>query len=156
MAGQAGGRTARRAGLGLAVAFVIVMAGCSPIVRNHGYAPSDADLALLTVGVDTRDTVAESVGRPAAQGLLNDAGWFYVQSRFEHIGPREPREVDRQVVAISFDEAGTVTNIERFGLEQGRIVPLSRRVTESNIRSFSFIRQLLSGVGRFNINDFLN
>lgn len=154
MAGQAGGRTARRAGL--AMAFVLMMAACTPIVRNHGYAPSDADLSLLTVGVDTRDTVAETVGRPAAQGLLNDEGWFYVQSRFEHVGPRQPREVDRQVVAITFDQNGTVANIERFGLAEGRVVPLSRRVTESNIKGFSFIRQLLSGIGRFNIGDFID
>lgn len=156
MAGQAGGRTARRAGLGLTLAFVLVMAGCAPIIRNHGYAPTDVELAALTVGVDTRDTVAETVGRPSAQGLLNDEGWFYVQSRFQHYGPREPKEVDRQVVAISFDPNGTVTNIERFGLEQGRVVPLSRRVTDTNIKSFSFIRQLLSGIGRFNIGDFLD
>ena len=35
---------------------------------------------------------------------------------------------ERQVVAISFNESGTVTNVERFGLERGQIVVLSRRV----------------------------
>lgn len=129
-------------------ALVLALAACSPIVRNHGYVPSDEDLSLLTVGVDTRETVAAAVGQPVAGGVVDGSGFYYVRSRWETFGPRAPREADRQVVAITFDEAGTVENIERFGLEQGRVVTLSRRVTETSIRNISFIRQLLGNVGR--------
>ena len=52
------------------------------------------------------------------------------------------------MVAISFSEAGNVTNIERFGLERGRVVALSRRVTESNIKGIGFLRQLFGSIGR--------
>ncbi|QYK43278.1 MAG: outer membrane protein assembly factor BamE [Paracoccaceae bacterium] len=155
MAGQSGGMRMRRARLGVAVAILAVAAACAQIVRTHGYAPTDAELSEIVVGVDTRDSVAETVGRPSAQGLLNDDGWFYVQSRFRHMGPREPKEIERQVVAITYDQAGVVQNIERFGLEQGRVVALSRRVTESNVRSFSFVRQLLQNFGRFNAGELL-
>jgi outer membrane protein assembly factor BamE (lipoprotein component of BamABCDE complex) len=134
--------------LGLTVA-------CAPVYRNHGYAPTDNDLALVEVGRDTRESVAEKVGRPSAQGLLNDVGWFYVQSRWRSFGARAPQEVDRQVVVISFADSGTVANVERFGLEQGRVVPLSRRVTESNIRGIGFLRQLLGNLGAFRAEDVL-
>ena len=135
--------------LGLATA-------CSPVYRNHGYAPSDADLALIEVRVDTRETVAEKVGRPSAAGLLNDVGWFYVQSRWKDYGARPPQEIDRQVVTISFTEIGVVSNVERFGLEKGRIVPLSRRVTDNNIKGVGFLRQLLGSIGQFRANDVVN
>lgn len=139
------GRTALRFGLlGLVLALVTA---CTTIYRNHGYVPSDEELATVAVG-DTRDAVAAKIGRPTASGLLNDVGWFYVQSRFAQRGALEPKEVDRQVVAITFSEAGTVTNIERFGLDRGKIVPLSRRVTETNIKGIGFIRQLLGNIGR--------
>jgi outer membrane protein assembly factor BamE (lipoprotein component of BamABCDE complex) len=126
---------------------LVLTVACSPIVRNHGYVPSDEELALVEVGTDTRETVAEKVGAPTASGLLNDVGWYYVQSRFRTYGPREPREIDRQVVAITFAEDGVVANVERFGLEDGQVVPLSRRVTETNIRGVSLIRQLLGNLG---------
>jgi outer membrane protein assembly factor BamE (lipoprotein component of BamABCDE complex) len=132
-----------------------LLAACATIVRNHGYVPDETELALVEVGVDTRETVAEKVGRPTAQGLLNDVGWFYIQSRFEHFGPREPKEVERQVVAITFSEAGTVDNIGRFGLEDGRVVEISRRVTETNIKGIGFIRQLFSNFGRIRAGDLL-
>jgi outer membrane protein assembly factor BamE (lipoprotein component of BamABCDE complex) len=126
---------------------LVLTVACSPIFRNHGYVPSDEELALVAVGTDTRETVAEKVGAPTASGLLNDVGWYYVQSRFRTYGPRQPREIDRQVVAITFAEDGVVTNVERFGLEDGQVVALSRRVTETNIRGVSLIRQLLGNLG---------
>lgn len=154
MAGQAGGRTGRlwRLVPVLVLAFAVA---CAPVYRNHGYVPAEDDLALLTVGQDTRETVEVAVGRPSAAGLLNDEGWFYVQSRYRQMGPRAPQEIERQVVAISFDEKGTLTNIERFGLEDGRVVTISRRVTETTIKGASLIRQLLRNFGRFNAGDFL-
>ena len=120
---------------------------CAPIYRNHGYMPEQLELDAIQIGAP-REEVATAIGRPSASGLQNDVGWFYVQSRWEHKGGRRPVEIDRQVVAISFSEAGNVTNIERFGLERGRVVALSRRVTETNIKGMGFLRQLFGSIGR--------
>lgn len=131
-----------------ALGLLAIVAACTPIIRDHGFAPTEAELATLGIGTDTRETVNQKVGRPSAEGLLEDSGWFYVQSRWEQIGPRAPVEVDRQVVVVSFNEAGTVSNVERFGLEDGQVVALSRRVTESNIASVSVVSQVLGSFGR--------
>ena len=134
--------------LGLAGIFLVLLAACTATYRNHGYAPSDADLALLTVGTDTRETVAAAIGAPGTSGLLAEGDWYYVQSRWENYAYRAPKEVDRQVVAIRFTDAGVVENIERFGLEEGQVIALSRRVTEANLRGISFLRQLFGNIGR--------
>lgn len=133
---------------GLVLLLVAGLAACSPVFRNHGYVPSEQELALVEVGKDTRESVGEKIGRPSTSGLLNDVGWFYVQSRYKHFGPRAPQEVDRQVLAVTFTEAGTVENIARYGLEDGKVVQISRRVTESNVKSLSFIQQILGNFGR--------
>ena len=123
--------------------------------RNHGYAPTDDELAAVLVGIDTRSTVSDIIGPPTAGGVANGGGFFYVQSQFRLYGPLEPKEVDREVVAISFDPEGVVSNVERFGLENGNVVALSRRVTQDNVRDTTFIRQLFGSIGRFNAGDFL-
>lgn len=153
----------RRAGLGetavRGVRFAVfglmmgVIAACSPVYRNHGYVPNEDELAEIKVGEDTRETLAPLIGRPSAAALLNDEGWYYVQSRWKHGGARPPKEIDRQVVAITFTEDGVVENVERFGLENGKVVALSRRVTESNIKGISFVRQLLGSLGNFRSGD---
>ena len=144
--------TARKsmgAGARLMCAAVLVasIAACSPIYRTHGYVPSDQELSLIEVGKDSRESVAVAIGRPSASGLLNDVGWFYVQSRWKTLGLRAPEELEREVVAVSFDAAGTVTNVERFGLEKGQIVPLSRRVTDSSIAGKSVLAQMFGNIG---------
>lgn len=131
------------------VLALLALGACKPIVRNHGYMPNEEDLSLITVGVDTRDTVSSSIGSPSAAGLVTNSGFYYVRSRWETVGPGKPREAERQVLAITFDQDGVVENIERFGLEEGRVIALSRRVTETSIKNISFIRQLLGNLGRF-------
>lgn len=144
--GKTGSRGLRLAVLGLMIAII---AACSPVYRNHGYVPSDDELAQIEVGKDTRETLAPLIGRPSAAALLNDSGWYYVQSRWKQSGARPPKEIDRQVVAITFDDKGLVENVERFGLDGGKVVALSRRVTTSNIKGVSFLRQLLGSLGNF-------
>ena len=108
------------------------------------------------MGQTTQTDLEGLIGKPTAQGLLAGSGWYYVGSRWEFYGLREPREVDRQVVAISFNEAGTVSNVERFGIERGQIVVLSRRVTGSGVSSIGLIRQLMGNVGRVQAGDLLD
>ena len=131
-------------------ALVLVLLGCSPIQRFHGYAPDDTQLAEIEVGRDTRESVAEKVGRPGMAGVMEGSAWYYVQSDWEERGWRAPVEVRREVVAISFDGADRVANIERFGLEDGEVVPLSRRVTMPEPTATVLLRQLLSNIGQFN------
>jgi len=138
-----------------ALVLAVLVTACAQVYRNHGYVPTEDELAAITVGVDTHDTVAGAIGRPSAAGLLNDEGWYYVQSRYRLRGPREPEEIDRQVVAISFDKDGVVSNVERFGLADGRVVALSRRVTDSSIRGASLISRLMRNFGRFRAEDFI-
>lgn len=149
----------RRAGLARAVLVLALtgsIAACSPTFRVHGYAPADSELTQIEVGRDDRAAVEAAFGRPGTAGLLTDGAWYYVQSRYREYGARAPQEIDRQVLAISFDANGRVSNIERFGLEDGRVVTLSRRVTDSNIRGVGLIRQLLGNLGRFDPSQFLN
>lgn len=138
----------RRIALAMALGAAVAASGCTPIYENHGYVPTEEDLALITVGKSTQQDVATAIGRPSSTGLLQGAGWFYVGSRWKYYGGRAPEEIDRQVVAVTFTDKGVVENVERFGLERGEVVVLSRRVTKSNIKGIGLIRELLGSIGR--------
>lgn len=138
------------------LAALVFLAGCAARLNDsHGYVPDDALLNEVKLGVDTKDTVGRLLGRPGTEGIIDDRGWYYVKSDYERFLWRAPVETDREVVAVSFSESGTVQNVERFGLEQGRVVALSRRVTTSNTQGIGFLRQLFSNLGTFNAGDFL-
>jgi outer membrane protein assembly factor BamE (lipoprotein component of BamABCDE complex) len=128
-------------------AVCLTIGACTPTYKNHGYIPPQEDLDAIIVGVDTRASVEETVGPPSSGGVLNDGGYYYVRSRLRTFGPTAPKEIERQLVAISFDSAGVVSNIERFGLENGQVVPLTRRVTDTAVSNKTFLRQLIGNIG---------
>lgn len=138
-------------GVRIAIAGLAILAlsACVARYRNHGYVPPQSDLDELVVGVDTRDSVAETVGTPSATGVLNDSGYYYVATRMRHFGARQPQVVERRLVAISFDSAGVVRNIERYSLADGKVIALDRRVTETGTETGGFLRQLIGNLGNF-------
>lgn len=133
---------------------LVALAGCSATYQNHGYVPPEEDLMQLAPGVDTRATVDDVIGAPSASGMLSEGDYYYVRSRVRHYGMFEPEVIERQVLAISFDSQGVVSNIERFDLRDGNVVPLSRRVTDSTVQGKGFLRQMIGNIGNVNPADF--
>ena len=139
-----------KTGIGKAAILLCVLASlaaCSPRFNNHGYVPPAEDLNSLVVGVDSRATVDDVVGAPSASGLLSGGDYYYVRSRIKEVGLYRPEVVERRVLAISFDQNDTIANIEQFSLADGRVVPLTRRVTDSSVVGKGFLRQLLGNFG---------
>ena len=132
----------------------MALSSCAATYRDHGYVPSESELAEIVVGVDSRESVADVVGVPSTSGILNDSGYYYVKSRVRHFGAMRPKEIEREVLAISFSEAGIVENIERFSLQDGNVVTLSRRVTDKTVNDNTFIRQLVGSIGRLKSDSF--
>ncbi len=134
----------------MALCCLLVITACSATFKNHGYVPLDEDLQNLVVGVDTRATVDDTVGPPSLSGMLGDGNYYYVRSRMREFGMFRPKVIERQILAISFNGDNTIANIERFGLEDGNLVPLSRRVTDSSVVNNGFLRQMIGNFGNFN------
>lgn len=134
----------------LALVGLLAVTACSATYQNHGYVPPEQDLQQLVVGIDTRATVDDVVGPPSLSGMSDDGDYYYVRSRQRTYGMFRPEVIERQVLAISFNADDSIANIERFGLEDGRVVPLARRVTDTTVADGGFLRQLLSNLGNFN------
>lgn len=135
----------------LLAALLTGLGACAATYRNHGYVPNEAQLGVISVGADTRETVEAAIGLPSTSGVVRDDAWYYIQSRVRNYAWRASETLDRQLVAVSFSPGGTVENIERFGLERGRVVTLSRRVTTTSIRQYGLIQQLVRNFGRIDV-----
>lgn len=134
--------------------LVLGLAACSETFVNHGFVPPREDLSEVNIG-DTREAVAEAIGTPGAAGVMRDEAWFYAAYRVRNYAYRAPEVIERQILAVSFDGGGRVSNIEEFSLEDGQIVQLSRRVTTTSVREISFLQQILGNFGRINVGEAL-
>ncbi|WP_353472041.1 outer membrane protein assembly factor BamE [Salipiger sp. H15] len=116
--------------------------------------PREDELQQIVPGIDTRATVEDVIGVPSAAGVLDAGGYYYIESQVRSFAWREPEVVDRQVLAITFDGQGVVNNITRYGLEDGHVVPISRRITRTNDGEVGFIRKLFGNIGALSLGDF--
>jgi outer membrane protein assembly factor BamE (lipoprotein component of BamABCDE complex) len=131
-------------------------AGCAPTTQVHGYIPPSRDVALVTPGVDTSATVEEKLGLPSSTGLLQDSAWYYVQSTIENYTYHRPRVVDRTILVVSFNPEAVVTGIERYGLEDGRVVVLQARTTDTGGRQLGVLEQLFGNLLNLDAAQFEN
>lgn len=143
-------RRRRRSPAMLAAAFALSLGGCQTAIDVRGFVPDDESLSRIEVGKQNKDDVRELLGTPSTVGLFGDETWLYISRRTSTYAFLEPKILEQKVVAILFDEQGSVTDIRKLELSDGKVVEHVARVTPSPGKELSFLEQLLGNVGRFN------
>jgi outer membrane protein assembly factor BamE (lipoprotein component of BamABCDE complex) len=69
-----------------------------------------------------------------------------VQSTIENYAYYPPRVIDRTVLAVNFDQRGVVRDIQEYGLEDGKIINLTARTTETGGRELGVLEQLFGNL----------
>ena len=133
----------------------VFLSSCSQNIQNHGHIPLSSELKAIEVGVDTKKSVQELIGRPSTMGVLQNKSWYYVGNTMQHYAWREVKEIKRIVVAIRFSQSGVVENIEQFSLTDGQDIKISSRITGRTVRDNTFLMQLLGSFGRIDIPEML-
>ena len=136
--------------LTVVASFVVgsfVLSACAPDIRKSGYYPLESEMEAVSVGQTTRAEVLGLVGSPSIGSPNSDGVIYYVGQRVRHFGPMKPEVVDRQVVVVSFDSRDRVSNVQVLGLEDGQVVVISQRVTETISGDFGFFQQLFGNIG---------
>jgi len=130
------------AGIGL------VGVACTPTNRVHGYLPDSELLDTIVPGVDTITSLETSIGRPSASGLVKSDAWYYVKTTVRHYTYNRPEVTDREVLAIRFAGDGVVSDVNRYGLEDGRIIDLKRNITVTPGQTLTALEQILGNFGQ--------
>jgi len=133
----------------------VFLLSCSQNTQNHGHIPPSSELKMIEVGVDTKKSVEELIGRPSTTGVLQNKSWYYVGNTMQHYSWREVKEIKRVVVAIRFSQSGVVENIEKFSLTDGQDIKISSRITGRTVKDNTFLMQLLGSFGRIDIPEML-
>ena len=131
----------------LSVAVLFLILGCSEQYRKHGYIPSEEELSSVSVSQDDKNTVIKKLGTPSIGGILSDGNIYFVQSKVLKNSIRASKPVDRQILVLSFDDKGKLDNIQKFGIDEGKIVILDYHTTPSGLKNMSFLFRLFQNVG---------
>lgn len=120
-------------------------AGCQSITitRNHGYVMSQEMLQQVPVG-SSREHVRLVLGTPSTTATFGEEVYYYISQKTETIAFMRPEIVEQSVLAVYFDEAGSVTRIASYGIEDGRVVDFIGRRTPTTGDEVTFLQQILS------------
>ncbi|WP_322989112.1 MULTISPECIES: outer membrane protein assembly factor BamE [unclassified Hoeflea] len=137
-----------RLGAAIAVISTAAMAGCTTSeVFNQGYVVDQTALDLTPVG-SSREQVLLSLGTPSTTATFDNEVFYYVsQKRTRAAMFLKPQLVEQSVLAVYFDEDGTVKQIANYTLQDGKVFDMISRTTPTGGIDKSFLAQVLSGAG---------
>lgn len=135
-------RIAAVAGLGL------LATGCSSIQSTRGYLVDEVLVASVQPGIDNRESVQGTLGRPTLISQFGEPVWYYVSSRTSQAPFTRPRISTHRVLAVHFDERGTVTRMDQSGMENVVRLDPDGAETPTLGRNRTFLQDLFGNIGQ--------
>lgn len=96
----------------------LLVAGCATIPNNMGYIVDTQLVEGVQPGVDTKSSVARSLGRPTDVSLWDDDIWYYISRRTGQRAFLRPRPEAQNILVVTFGEDEVVKTVEQRGLEK--------------------------------------
>ena len=137
----------RIAAAGALVIAASLAAGCAQMKDRQGYVMDDVLSAAVQPGVDNRDSVANTLGRPTFTGTFGERDWYYVSRSTQNLGFQKPRPVQQTVLHIRFDEAGNVVSVNRTGIDKVASVTPMKDETPTVGKKRGFFEELFGNIG---------
>ncbi len=136
--------------LGLMVAGMALLGACVGTKEHRGYVLDEELASAIQVGVDNKDSVTKTLGRPTFTGQFDPNDWYYVARDTKAIAFRSQKVMDQDVIHIRFDAAGNVAAVNRTDETLvARINPVDDK-TPTLGRNRSFFDEIFGNIGVFN------
>lgn len=111
-----------------AIAAAMLLAGCIGTHDHRGAVIDTEMVSAVQVGVDNKESVQRTLGRPTFAGNFSDNDWYYVSRDTKTFAFRNPRVTKQTVLHVRFDEAGNVVAVQQTGPEMiAKIDPVNDR-----------------------------
>ena len=141
-------RLGRSATLALALAgAAALLVGCAKIRDRQGYIVDDTLVTAVQPGVDNRDSVMATLGRPTFTGQFDNNDWYYISRDTKNMAFNMPRVSNQIVIRVRFDQAGNVTSVEKRGMEQVANIRPSDDETPTLGHDRSLFEELFGNIG---------
>ena len=125
----------------------LLASGCAQIRTHQGYIMDETLVTSIQPGVDNRESVAGTLGRPTFTGQFDDRDWYYVSRNSRQLAFAMPRPTEQTVLHVRFDEAGNVQSVERTGIELVANVEPTDKETPTLGRDSSLFEELFGNIG---------
>ena len=130
------------------VLVALAASGCTRIRQNQGYLVDETLLTSIQPGVDNRDSVAKTLGRPTFSGQFDAKEWYYISRITGQYAFAQPKVLSQSILVVSFDAAGNVEKVERRGMEQVAQINPTGEKTPTLGREGGLLEELFGNIGQ--------
>jgi outer membrane protein assembly factor BamE (lipoprotein component of BamABCDE complex) len=134
-------------GTGAILAVALAAGGCAAIRESRGFIEDPTLTSSVQPGVDNQQSVQATLGHPSFESQYGRPTWYYVSSVTGREPFGRPRIKVHQVIAIQFDNAGNVANVQRTGLDKVVFLTPDSAETPTLGRHRSFFEDLFGNIG---------
>lgn len=133
----------------VAIAFAALAASaCSPVRGRQGYLVDEVLVSSIQPGIDNRESVQGTLGRPTFVGQFDKRDWYYVSRSTRNMAFNHPKPVEQTVLHVRFDDAGNVVSVNRSGLERVASIDPLNKETPTLGRDRGFFEELFGSIGQ--------
>ena len=129
------------------LALALTASGCAQLKGRQGYVADPVLTTSVTPGVDNRESVEKTLGRPTFVGQFSDNEYYYVSRETRQLAFARPRPVAQQVLRVRFDPAGNVVAVDKTGLELVSKLSPEGDKTPTLGRQRSFFEDIFGNIG---------
>jgi outer membrane protein assembly factor BamE (lipoprotein component of BamABCDE complex) len=134
----------------MALTGAALLGGCVTIHDHRGAVIDDELVAAVQVGVDNKQSVEKTLGRPTFGSEFSPNDWYYVSRDTKTFAFQNPKVQKQTVLHVRFDQAGNVASVEKTGKELvASISPVHDR-TPTLGRKQSIFEDIFGNIGTVN------
>jgi outer membrane protein assembly factor BamE (lipoprotein component of BamABCDE complex) len=141
-----GHRFSRQAAVVAVCAMTLI--GCAETITKHGHQFRESDLQQVSPGM-SQEQVKLTLGTPTTTSAIPGGNaFYYISSTESEKSFLSPRETDRQVVAVYFNQGGSVDQVANYGLKDGKVFDfISRKTPAPGARDEGLVKSLFRNLG---------
>jgi len=135
---------------GTTAVAALLLAGCTPVIDTRGHVPEPEAVEKVSVGRTTRNDVQKALGSPSTIGTFQNNVWYYIGEKTKTVAFFQPEVLERRIIAVVFDERGTVSDVVSYTEADGKPVEIVSRISPTAGQKLTILQQFFGNLGRFN------
>ncbi len=130
------------------IAVALASTGCARVKGYQGYIADDVLVSNVQPGIDTLASVEKTLGRPTFVGEFDKNDWYYVARQTRQYAFAVPTPTQQTVLRVQFDGAGTVTAVDKSGIERVIKIRPNGDKTPTLGKDSNFFQELFGNIGQ--------
>lgn len=135
-------------GMAAGIGLLLLASGCARVTNTQGYIFDPELVSSVAPGVDNKQSVRKTLGRPTIISQWDENSWYYVSRETKQFAFLRPKPIENTVLHVRFGPDGTVQNVEKRGLEQVVDIDPHSDKTRTLGRETGILQDLFGNIGQ--------